>query len=428
MLAAATELAASTHRSDMMMPMSRDEANAATSVDGLAQPPMPPHSALPAAPTVREHFFAPDFVLHESPVLERALFELRGARSPVKVHGRPAAFPLVVLLMKLRWLLKLQAALVALGGRQCSLVRVVAGIRADTCGNHRFPHNPAQMCDAIMETLQTRLQKSWGLFIAFVASHPHADDPTLSVLSSRSANSVFGKSALMSLSQEAHAFDQQSMSTTIVSSANGGMWQVVDDIFVAWLMQQDSEVAPAAEVFQELDNLRIARPVVNVVLNGIREWHGGGYATPRLEDTASVAVRRPPLAWALGDQRSMRKAQQHAHRLALLLELPEAAGSSVSIGTEEILEAARLIVSHPQTFNPRVRARIEWHLKEAATPMEGALHASQHSIASTLDEEQLRLFSVRSAHPHDCPRLKASYLEKLRDRHPPWLVGREATW
>merc|ERR1712232_877434 len=116
-----------------------------------------------------------------------------------------------------------------------------------------------------------------------------------------------------------------------------------------------------------------------------------------------------------------KQAQREAHHFALLLEVPSLR-QNWEFTTDEVLEIARNVAAYPITFNPGVRARIAFVLK-GGTPVWGQ---TDHSLADSLDRDQMSLFLSYTDGPRDAGRLKPIKLDTLRDMNAPWLVGNQS--
>mmetsp|Transcript_111275 Transcript_111275/g.197051 ORF Transcript_111275/g.197051 Transcript_111275/m.197051 type:complete len:538 (-) Transcript_111275:132-1745(-) len=356
-----------------------------------------------------QDFVLPDFLIAESPTLFDMHRASHGQQELGPVKRQSKLFSAVVALMKLRWLIRLHNALTSFAGMRCSLQRLLVGVLADTCGVHTYPHSPLQVYELVLGTLQSRFVQSWPLLIAYISTH----DPGLFGSESRSESRLQTALSRPHTSPASTGFkpppawansSRASIAALVAreaareaSEAAAFLWQVVDDIFIAWLVQEDPSKMPAEAVMQELDYFGITRPVVRTNLEGLRSWHVSKQASSRLKH--------------------VRPAQRQAHHLALLLELPNMRDDLS--GVEEIVDLARDVVSHPRTFNMGLRARVACVI-QGGSQLLGYLEADHIK----LDEDQMSQYLSHSADARDNGRIKPIVIEQLRDMGAPWLVGR----
>mmetsp|Transcript_41559 Transcript_41559/g.114461 ORF Transcript_41559/g.114461 Transcript_41559/m.114461 type:complete len:533 (-) Transcript_41559:70-1668(-) len=396
---------------------------------------------------LREEFVLPDYVAMESPLLARKLAERQELKATLEPIQRPAVlFNAVIALMKLRWLLRLHVALVELGGARCSLEPIIHGMLVDMCGAHRHPHSPLQVFELMTWTFRARFQHKWPVFLGFVASHdltPYM--PCKSPLGRAAGDSADGSLA-GSLLPRFRASTPSSWARRVSPthrSPNVELWRLVDEVFIAWLVQQDPRQFPAAKALEEFDFYEMERPRLKTCVRGLAEWQNSALPKP-LPSSESLA-------------------QQHAHRLASLLEVPGAMLTSHDT-LDDIVSLAGAVLGHPKTFPEVLRARVLWNLEgagvEVVTEMARAdcddkgiadslsvtpsLFASTSSRGSpsvppifledvaarkcmspsdALDHKQAESLILHNAYPRDCGRLPNAIVETLRDRRPPWLVG-----
>lgn len=286
-----------------------------------------------------EEFTIPDFILMESPLLTQMLQERPRRRTGQvdsastltlrTVRRSSTLFHMVVALLKLRWLAKLQNAAIALGGRPCSLSQLVEGMLANTCRCQKHPHSPVQLCDLLVQTLSVRLGNAWPLFVGYVAGHDL---------------DLMGTGA-WSLSDTKWSDGEQLSGGAYGSCSGGGqVSRMFDQVFLAMLAQQDANQTQVADVFEELDYFGLARPEVDFGLDGLDAWQA-----------ALHIDAKPP--------KVVRKAQHEAHRLALLLELPEVYRSGMNYSLSQLVDLGWLVCGHPKTFNAPARARIQFNLE-----------------------------------------------------------------
>jgi len=181
---------------------------------------------------------------------------------------------------------------------------------------------------------------------------------------------------------------------------------IIEELFFAWLVQQDISEMPAEALFREFDFYGIERPNVQCSFHQLREW----YNTKGVP-TSFTSVPRPA-------------AQRQAQHLALIFELPEYWPRG-KVEYEEFLELASGIIAHPQTFNERVRSRLRTLLERGLSD-EDLWNDGIQSLACDMGEAQVKLFLRASANPADAGRMSPLMVSTLRDRVSPWLVGNES--
>jgi len=319
-----------------------------------------------------EEFVVADFILLESPTLADLHWENGGQKELGPIRRSTALFQVVLTLLKLRWLVRLHVAMVSFAGRRCSLVRMLQGCLAATCQAHAHPHPPVQLYELLVETLKTRLMQRWPLFLAYVSM----DD-----------------SRLTSRSSPRQTYSKDKGGTT------AELWQLVDDIFLAYVMQLDAAVMPANQVLQELEFYGLSLPSVPNHFDGLQEWY-------IVKDLPSCQTKQ------------LRQAQCEAHRFVALLEAP-ILRREWQLGSDEILELARTISTHPKTFNEGLCARLIWILK-GGTPHQGE---SDYSAANEVDEDQYAKFFTFSDGARDSGRVGPGKLAAWQRSRPQIFVG-----
>lgn len=348
-----------------------------------------------------EDYVVPDFVLTESPMLADMHRTTCGAQSLGPIRRNKDLFAAVVTLMKLRWLTRLHSALVILGGHRCSLQRLLLGLLSDTCCATDEPHGATTIFDALAETLRTRFQASWPIFLGFVATHDC--EPQGTPRGSPQSSRFPGSSAGVAVASDAGAGGTE-------GSGNGVfLMQIIDDIFSAWLVQQDPQKLPAEQVMKELDHFQLERPVIRTGLDSLRSWQ--------------AALGQPAT-----QQTYVKMAQRQAHQLALLVEMPSMR-PRWQHSSDELIEVARNIVAHPRTFCAGLRVRVAAALEGAAsTSVFEAEQMPPPAVSKDMDEEQMLLYLSYTSDPRDRGRIKPSVLDTLRDSRAPWLLGRESRY
>eukprot|EP00929_Paragymnodinium_shiwhaense_P100557 TRINITY_DN6297_c0_g1_i1.p1 TRINITY_DN6297_c0_g1~~TRINITY_DN6297_c0_g1_i1.p1 ORF type:complete len:582 (-),score=95.77 TRINITY_DN6297_c0_g1_i1:158-1825(-) len=377
-----------------------------------------------------EEFPVDDFLLIEAPLLSDMYAKQRGGQTLGPVDRSAALFPMVLALMKFRWLLRLHAAFMDLAGRRCSIEHLLLGMLTDTCGAHTYPHSPLQVYELIVQTLRSRLHLSWPAFIAYVNTFdPYSEcaKASMSRQVSQMRREELGNSRRLAAKRSKSTFVMSSRrhapwgsgeepareptKHTVASQVQSVLTRATDDLFVAWLAQQDPSVVNAAAIFDELEYFGMMRPHVKPEVSGIRAWL-------KEKDMPCLAKEK------------VKVAQLHAHRLAITIEMPNQRWRWLRLKLDDVLDLARLIVTNPKTFGEGLRRRINWNLEGCAFPKAGETvdnhdPFSCYSVASAMDEDQIDLFLSQRADPQDCGRLMGQTLEIWRDGKPPMLFGRE---
>jgi hypothetical protein len=365
-----------------------------------------------------QEIFVPEYIIAEIPKLlemYRATAEGSSKCTEVGPIERSARlFGIVVGLCKLRWLVKLHYALVSLCGNRGSLQRTLVGALTDCCSIHQWPHGPFEIYELLVGTLQTRFQQGWPLFLAWIGSIDHSNpdessrcdrDPCMGPRPFTAPASGTENGFARAYQPEYHpkAFQGKDAHGLAHSDPAAFLWQIVDDMFIAWIVQQDPIQVPAEKVWKELDFYGVPLPAVKTNLAGLIAWcraPNPGSKTPHV-----------------------RAAQRQAHHLAVILELP-LMRPMLSASDDEILELAREVVAHPRTFNAELRSRIAMVL-QGRDELIGQI---DHSCAVDMDGDQLSQYLSHSADARDAGRLNPGQLQTLRDSSAPWLAagGREA--
>jgi len=254
---------------------------------------------------------------------------------------------------------------VEVAGEKASLRRLFNGMLLDVSGVHDLCHSPVPIYEAMITCLQTRLHQAWPFFLAFASSQEPRDSLAAAPPGRSGVNPVMPAGEL------------------------DGLWEVADDIFVAWLAQQDGATLPASQMLQEFEFFRVEPPIVRLQLPSLCAWNA----------VKGVAGSR---------EKSLRAAHVEAHHMAVLLEV-QSLRSSWPLGFHEMVDLALSVLGHPRSFNGGVRARIQWTLQ------------AQALLAASLNSDQAT--RVHRADLSDCGGLPPISLGKLRDRAPPRSVG-----
>lgn len=320
-----------------------------------------------------EEFVVPDFILLESPTLAELHWEGGGQKELGPIRRSPALFQVVLTLLKLRWLVRLHLAMVSFAGRKCSILRMLQGCLADTCQVHTHPHPPVQLYELLVETLKTRLMQRWPHFLAFVS---------------------MDESRLNSYGSSPRQFNSRNSGGSAAE-----LFQLVDNIFLAYLVQLDAAVMPANQVLQELEFYGLPLPSVPNHFDGLQEWF-------MVKDLPSCSTKQ------------LRRAQCEAHRFVALLEAP-ILRRQWQLGSDEILELARTISTHPRTFNTGLCARLIWILK-GGTPHQGE---ADYSAADEVDEDQYAHFFKFSDSARDKGRVGPGKFAAWKRSKAPIFIG-----
>jgi len=331
-----------------------------------------------------EEFLVSDFVLMESPTLAD-MYWSQGAGSTLGPVRRSAVlFPAVLGVLKLRWLVRLDAAVRELcsDGPTASVAgfhRLLECFVDILCGFQDCAYSPIQAYNLCIEALRAQFgATAWPLFLAYVNTHDRGV----------SRNAVGG---LPSVSNP---------STSMSSPASQACWRATDDTFVAWLSRQDGLLLTASDVMEEFDYYGVPAPVVRTSFPNLMAW-----------STATYTTRH----------RFVREARLESAHLAVLLEMPSLR-SKWTLDPEETLHIVREICANPRTFSTRIRSRLYHSLLRVPR---GPLKIPENMLAKEATEEQLREVWSATTGPSDAGGLTNMALEAMRDKHPPWLVGGE---
>jgi hypothetical protein len=356
-----------------------------------------------------------DFIIAESPTLLKMYQAAHGKQEIGPLNRCAHAFEAAIGLCKLRWLFRLHHALMSFSGNRCSLHRLLVGVLTDTCSAHRHPHSPLQVYELIVQTMQSRFQQAWPLLLAYVGTY-NLDLPmdadilpeSMSRYAARPFTASYGGEETDGHPTPYHEpvyHHKNYLGKDIAkdsAESSAFLWQVIDDTFIAWVVQSNSSLLTAEAVWQELEFYGVPRPAVHINLEALRAWHQSKHK-PGSRD------------------RHIRSAQRQAHHLAVLLEKP-ALRAQMRITDEEIMELARDIVGHPRTFNEGLRSRVAEVIQGRSEKL-SALELDMCAVE--IDEGQLSLYLSHCADPRDGGRLTPCQIETLRDTRAPWLHGRE---
>jgi hypothetical protein len=347
-----------------------------------------------------EEFVLPDYIIAESPTLMRVYQEYHGNLEIGPINRSNRLFEAVVVLCKLRWIVRLHGAFMLFAGPECSLHRVLMGMLRDVCtADNKHTSMPVQVFELLVQTLELRFQESWPLFIRYVAT---VDISAYKIQHECSAKLRFPRS---SRNDVVVNLGQSTAHIGADKSAPAPMWQIVDDIFICWVMQADSLDVAMEEVLQELDYFALERPVVRTNLDNLYEWH-------------------LPTASPISKQRHLLQVQQQGHHLAAFLELPSM-GSESQYAREVLLNMARAIVAHPMTFNAELRTRVTSTLQGECR----WVGFQRLLLGIEPDERQLSDVSAMSVSRRDAGTLNPQFLQTLKFSVPrtatAWVDKRE---
>jgi len=286
-------------------------------------------------------------------------------------------FEPVVVLMKLRWLVRLHSAMLNFAGGVCSLARFLKGALADSSGCHQHVHSPVPYFDQLSENLKQSLTESWPHFISYVSHHDRESVPATTTTSTG-------------------PFGNARASLEIVD-------QLVDDIFVTWMSHQSAVKYPVEMIMDELDFFQLRRPIMKLHLERLQIW------------CSTVPSAK---------YRYTRGAQQQAAHLAVMMDWPSM-WPHWQHTKEQVLDMARMVVSHPRTFNTGVRARVAAHLTDDSTHVD-SVGAVCPAFADTINVEQKSMIHDSLVTPRDMGNVSIQTIgrnELGHDLRPPWLVG-----
>lgn len=378
----------------------------------------------------------PTFVARESKTIasllsgEHSLGLNRGAEEDFMecvgpLNRAAIIFPAIVSLMKLRWMIRLHRALVSLDPR-LGLQRVVTAILRDTCSRTPWQRVPADTAEKMTDMIRSKLGSQWPSFVHWVE---HFDNEP-QALSTDGAD-VTRRNGLMDtmISQTSVSEATYNVSGFKPVPSVSSLWQVCDDIFIAFLMQQDAEKMPTALVLAEIDWFGLTRPKLQADFWALEAWSYGKEAS----------------RWSC-----VFAAQRQAHHLALALDVvPSWPFQEMTL--EDIFDYASEIIAHPGTFSGGLLARI-FHGVDTARRNQGDIGlrpmtaGSGHgpmqdtvtslskletaSLTSRMAEEveadSLSKFYSYAASPRDKGALPPLRIGGLKDKAAPWLLGTSA--
>lgn len=284
-----------------------------------------------------EDFFIPDYVLAESQSLLQMYQAIPDCQEIGTIERSAKLFEVVVVLCKLRWLVRLHAALLTFAGPKCSLHRMLLGMLADVC-NPDNPHlsSPVQIFELVVQTLEHRFQESWPTFLRYISG---IDSETYSKPAGDGNRPI---SVPQQFANETRMPCNRSDAAQRDRDSAASIWQTVDDIFIAWVVQADATQVAIEAVLQELDHFGIPRPTIRTQLDFLQKWFHAVVEHP------STVMRK---------QSTLLAVQEQGHHLAAFLELPSVRART-QYAKAELISMSRAIVSHPLTFNVGVRKRL----------------------------------------------------------------------
>lgn len=323
-------------------------------------------------------FGCQDFILVESPILfemYKAALKRPDQSTPVRlgpIDRYAELFEPVVVLMKLRWLVRLHSAMLTYAGGVCSLVRYLKGVLADASGCHQHVHSPAPYFDQLSENLKQSLRESFPHFISYVTHHD------------RERMGIKG------------TLGNARSSVEVVE-------QLVDDLFITWISQQSPAKCPVEMIMDELDFFQLRRPVMKLHLERLQLWCS---------------------ALSCSKYRYVRGAQQLAAHLAVMMDWPSM-WKYWQHTKEQVLDMARMIVLHPRTFNSGVRARVAAHLTDDSTHVD-TVGAVCPAFADAFNTREKFMAHDSLVSPRDMGHVNIQTIGRNglgHDLRPPWLVG-----
>jgi len=179
----------------------------------------------------------------------------------VRTHHSTPLFPHVLMLIKLRWLLKLHSALCELDYKMCSMRNLIQGVLfviiqqyADVEADSGFDAkvstlgadlNIQSVIDDLIEQLHRSLGAAWKAFLEYVST-------------------CDARRTLMSSSTDLAP-------PKVVS--NGVLWNMIDEIFLAYVLKHPRDTIRLNELFQDLDAFHVPVPEIpEVRIDALKEW------------------------------------------------------------------------------------------------------------------------------------------------------------
>lgn len=324
-----------------------------------------------------EEFLVPDFVVMESVTLADMYWKQGGGSTVGPVRRSAAMFPAVLGLLKLRWLVRLDAAVRELcsdgpAARFAGFHNLLESLVEILCELNDCAYSPIEAYELCLVALRAKFASAWPLFLAYVNAHDRGV----------SRNAVKGMSSM------------SNASTSISSTVNPACRRAADDTFVAWLSRQEST---ASDVMEEFDYYGVPAPVVRTSFPNLLSWSKASYTTRH---------------------RFVRDARLDAAHLTVLLEMPSLR-DTWALDAERTLHLVREVCTSPRTFSPRIRSRLSSSLLRGPRGPPGPFNV----LAQEVNEDQLREVWSATCCPGDVGGLDSVALEVLRGGRPPWPVG-----
>jgi len=263
----------------------------------------------------------------QNPVLARMHWEGQGHEELGPVRRQAELFPGVILLLKLRWLARLHGAICSFAGPRNGLQRILHCTLKDMCGVHDFCHEPGHIFDLLVEQLKLRLERAWPLFLAYVSTWEPGPSRSESV---PSFDSLVSPQPSPRLQQQGSEVVKRPLP----------LMQIVDDIFIAWLVQQDPDEISSVAMLRELEFFGIPVPAFDLHLDGLRNWE---------EAKAIKGVQT----------QYIRQAQREAHHFTVLLE-SQALRGHWGFATDDTKKWVKAVLADRKLFNPGLRRRLDW--------------------------------------------------------------------
>lgn len=338
----------------------------------------------------------------------------------INVNHSTQLFPQVLMLIKLRWLLKLHSALSEMDYKMASCRNLIQGVLyviiqqyADVEADSGFDAkvsvlgadlNIGAVIDDLVEQLHRSLGASWRAFIEYVAT-------------------CDGRRSLM-------------VSTTDLAPpkvvSTGSLWTMIDEIFLAYVLKQSRDSVRLTELFQDLEAFHVTPPEIpEVRIDALKEWAKATTFVTKKEKQKAAQLQAVHLVAAMELGRPGCDAPMDAMDEAMLSSLTSIQNGRLVTKPHRKLEkemamiVTRICSSH-HTFPVGIRERL-FHIlgNDYALSTEQRLRV-EVSMIQNLDDKRLSEAKLYSIEHHERNRLRdysannakeTSYLMK------PSLVG-----
>lgn len=329
-------------------------------------------------------------------------------------------FPHVLMLIKLRWLLKLHSALCELDYKMASCRNLIQGILyvivqqyADVEADSGFDAkvsslgadlNIQAVVDDLVEQLHRSLGASWKAFIEYVA--------TCDVR----------RSLMCSTTDLAPP--------RVVST--GSLWTMIDEIFLAYVMKHPRDSVRLTELFQDLEAFHVTPPEIpEVRIDALKEWSKATTFVTKKEKQKGAQLQAVHLVAAMELGRPGCDAPMDAMDEALMGSLTSVQNGRLVTKPHRKLEkemahmVVRICSSH-HTFPVGIRERL-FHIlqNEYALTTENRLRV-EVSMIQNLDDKRLSEARLCAIEHHERSRLNeysASHAKETSYLMKPSLIG-----